>query len=314
MRILFWGTPDFAVPSLRALLGEGHDVVGVVTQPDRPAGRGRTLRPSPVKVHAREEVLRVLQPERARGEEFLSAIRELQPEISVVVAYGQILSREALDVPTLGSINVHASLLPALRGAAPINWSIKLGHPETGITIMRMVERMDAGPILHQVPEPIGAEETASELWSRLSEMGAAALVEALALLEIGAIEEVEQDEAQATFAPRLSRENVHVHWADNAIAVGRHIRAMDAIPGAWTEHRGQDLKVFRPQPEPDFAHDAEPGTVLDVMGGGDAEGMRIACGTGAVLVREVKPAARRRMITAEWVRGRGVEVGERLR
>jgi methionyl-tRNA formyltransferase len=314
MRILFWGTPDFAVPCLRALLGEGHDVVGIVTQPDRPAGRGRTLRPSPVKVHAREEGLAVLQPERARGEEFMAAIRALEPEISVVVAYGQILPRPVLDVPPLGSVNVHASLLPALRGAAPINWAIKLGYPETGITIMRMAERMDAGPILFQAPEPIGPDETASDLWTRLSEIGAAALVEALALLEIGAISEIEQDEDRATFAPRLSRDNVRVDWRENAVAVGRHIRAMDAIPGAWTEHRGQDLKVFRPEPEPGFDHAAEPGTVLEVMGADDAMGMRVACGTGAVLVREVKPAGRRRMVTAEWVRGRGITAGERLR
>jgi methionyl-tRNA formyltransferase len=314
MRVLFWGTPDFAVPSLRALLGEGHDVVGVVTQPDRPAGRGRALRPSPVKVHAADEGLPLLQPERARGDEFLSRIQALEADISVVVAYGQILPRAVLDVPALGSVNVHASLLPALRGAAPINWAIKLGHAETGVTIMRMVERMDAGPILHQVPEPIGPDETGSDLWSRLSEIGAAALVEALTLLDLGAIEEVEQDDSLATFAPRLTRDNVHIDWADNAVAVSRHIRAMDAIPGAWTDYRGQDLKLFRPQAEPEHDHDSAPGTVLHVAGNDAAEGMRVACGTGAVLIREVKPAGRRRMVTAEWVRGRGIEAGERLR
>lgn len=313
MRILFWGTPDFAVPTLRALLGEGHDVVGVVTQPDRPAGRGRALRPSPVKLQALEEGLPVLQPERARGDEFMDAVRALEPELSVVVAYGQILRREVLDLPELGSVNVHASLLPALRGAAPINWAIKLGHPRTGITIMRMVEQMDAGPILHQVEEPIADDETATDLWSRLSELGAAALVEALALMQFGAIEEREQDEAQATFAPRLNRETVHVDWRDNAVNVDRHIRAMDAIPGAWTQFGRDELKLFRPAPEPDFEHDAEPGTVLKVSASDTAFGMRVACGTGAVLVREVKPAGRRRMTTADWVRGRGIEPGARL-
>jgi methionyl-tRNA formyltransferase len=313
MRILFWGTPDFSVPTLRALLGEGHDVVGVVTQPDRPAGRGRALRPSPVKLYATEENLPVLQPERARGDEFIGAIRTLEPEISVVIAYGQILHREVLDVPGLGSINVHASLLPELRGAAPINWAVKLGHTETGVTIMRMVERMDAGPILHQVPEPIGPEETATDLWSRLSEVGAAALIEALALLEMGLIQELEQDEARATYAPRLTRENVHVEWRDHAVSVARHIRAMDAIPGAWTQHTSGELKVFRPQPEPEREHAARPGTVLHVAGEDTAEGMRVACGTGAVLVREVKPAGKRRMTTSEWVRGRGIAAGDWL-
>jgi methionyl-tRNA formyltransferase len=313
MRVLFWGTPDFAVPSLRALLGEGHDVVGVVAQPDRPSGRGRALRPSPVKVHALDEMLDVLQPERARGDAFMDAIRALEPDISVVVAYGQILRREVLDVPARGSINVHASLLPELRGAAPINWAIKLGHDVTGITVMRMVEAMDAGPILRQVREPIGPDETASDLWMRLSELGAAALIETLALMESVQLEEVEQDHARATYAPRLTRETVRVDWHDNAVGVARHIRAMDAIPGAWTQFGRDELKVFRPQAEPEHAHDAPPGMVLEVAGGDVAEGMRVACGTGAVLVREVKPAGRRRMTTSEWVRGRGIAAGDRL-
>ncbi|HSJ23790.1 MAG TPA: methionyl-tRNA formyltransferase [Longimicrobiales bacterium] len=314
MRVLFWGTPDFAVPTLRALLGEGHDVVGVVTQPDRPAGRGRALRPSAVKQVAVDEGLPVLQPERARGDEFLAAMRDLDPEMSVVVAYGQILRREVLDVPAEGSINVHASLLPALRGAAPINWAIRLGHQRTGVTIMRMVEAMDAGPILHQVEEPIAPTETASDLWTRLSELGAAALIEALALYEGGATDERPQDEAMATYAPKLTRDLVRVDWTDNAIGVDRHIRAMDAIPGAWTHHGRDELKVFRPLPEPDLLHDAEPGTVLHVSGSDTAEGMRVACGAGAILIREVKPAGRRRMTTADWVRGRGIEAGDRLR
>ena len=313
MRVLFWGTPDFAVPSLSALLGEGHDVLAVVTKPDRPAGRGRALRPSPVKMYALEESLPVLQPERARGDEFMQQLRELAPEISIVVAYGQILRREVLDVPARGSINVHASLLPELRGAEPINWAIKLGHDMTGITIMRMIEQLDAGPILHQVSEPIGEDENAADLWGRLSEIGAEALIEAMALLELGDLQEVPQDDAKATFAPRLTRDSTRMDWTDNAIAVGRHIRAMDAIPGAWTLHRGEELKLFRPLPEPDFAHDAEPGTVLEVAGNDVAEGMRVACGTGAVLVREVKPAGKRRMTTAEWVRGRGIDAHERL-
>jgi methionyl-tRNA formyltransferase len=314
MRILFWGTPDFAVPSLSALLGEGHEVVGVVTQPDRPAGRGRGLRPSPVKIAALDESIAVLQPQRARGDEFLAQIRALQPEISVVVAYGQILKREVLDVPTLGSINVHASLLPELRGAAPINWAIRLGHERTGVTIMRMVEQMDAGPIIHQVVEPIAEEETATDLWLRLSELGAEALVEALVLLENGVAEERAQDESLVTFAPRLTRENTRVDWMLDAGTVGCHLRAHDAIPGAWTEYEGEELKVYRPLPEPQHIHDVQPGTVLEVAATDAAHGLLVACGTGAVWVREVKPAGKRRMTTAEWVRGRGIDVGDRLR
>lgn len=312
--MLFWGTPEFALPTLRALLGEGHDVVAVVTQPDRPAGRGRELRASPVKQLALEEKLPVLQPERARGDEFLAHIRALDPEISVVVAYGQILKPEVLSVPLNGSINVHASLLPALRGAAPINWAIEQGSDLTGVTIMRMVEALDAGPILHQVAEPIGDEETATDLAARLSEIGAEALIEALAMLELDSIEEIEQSEAHATYAPKLTRANAHTNWSRTAIEVGRHIRAMDAAPGAWSEWNGGDVKLYRPLPQPDHAHNAEPGTVLEESNTNAAEGMLIACGSGAIRIREVKVAGKRRMTATEWVRGRGAVVGDVFR
>lgn len=314
MRILFWGTPDFAVPALQAVLGEGHEVTGVVTQPDRAAGRGRSLQPSPVKIAAQDEQLPIFQPEHARDPEFVAAIRAAHAEVSVVVAYGQLLTREVLDVPPRGSINVHASLLPALRGAAPINWAIRLGHETTGVTIMRMVERMDAGPIIHQVTEPIAEEETATDLRTRLSELGAEALVEALALIEIGAVDERPQDEARATYAPRLTRETTHVDWSDTADTVSRQIRAFDEIPGAWTQHGDDDLKVFRPQPVSDHVHDGPPGRVLEVHATDAAQGMLVACGTGAVWVREVKPAGKRRMTTAAWVHGRGIAAGDQLR
>ena len=214
MKVLFWGTPAFAVPSLRAIDDEGFDVVGVVTQPDRPAGRGRRLKASAVKQVALELGLPVLTPERPRTEEFLAEIRALEPDISVVVAYGHILTREVLDVPTRGSINVHASLLPELRGAAPINWAIARGHAETGVTIMRMVEAMDAGAVIHQVVEPILPDETAGDLTVRLSEVGAQALVEALAFLGAGVAEEVEQDHEAATYAPKIHRETAFIDWS----------------------------------------------------------------------------------------------------
>jgi len=313
VRVLFWGTPDFALPSLRALLGEGHDVVGVVTQPDRAAGRGRVLRPPPVKQLAEQEGLPVLQPERARGEAFLDRIRALDPEVSVVVAYGQILTREVLEAPPLGSINVHASLLPELRGAAPINWAIIRGHTETGVTVMRMVEQMDAGPILVQHREPIGPDERASDLAVRLSELGAAALVEALALLEAGLLEAVEQDHSRATYAPRLLREHARIDWSLDAEAVARWIRGLDEVPGGWTTWGGEEVKVYRPLPEPGHVHDAAPGTILDVRPRDPAAGLLVACGRGAVWIREVKPAGKRRMLTVEWLRGRGPAPGDRF-
>lgn len=313
MRILFWGTPEFALPSLGALLGEGHDVVGVVTQPDRPRGRGRELSPSPVKEFAENEAIPVLQPERARDAAFVEEVKELAPELNVVVAYGQILSRELLDAPARGSLNLHASLLPALRGAAPINWAIIRGHETTGVTAMRMVEALDAGPMLMRVQEPILPEETATDLAVRLSELGAATLVEVLALMEFGdGPEEIPQDDAQATYAPRLTREDARVDWTESPRAVANRIRGLDAVPGAWTLLNGGDeLKVYRPLPAADAA-DGEPGTVLDASER-EEEGLLVACGGGAVRIREVKPAGKRRMTAAEWVRGRGAAAGDRL-
>jgi methionyl-tRNA formyltransferase len=314
VKILFWGTPEFALPSLGALLGEGHDVIGVVTQPDRPRGRGRATTPSPVKEFAENEGLAVLQPERAREPGFLDVLRKLAPDLNVVVAYGQILSREVLDLPALGSINVHASLLPELRGAAPVNWAIIRGHDRTGITTMRMVEALDAGPILAQVVEPIIPDETATDLAVRLSEVGAELLIETLAIMEFDKLEERLQDDSAATYAPRLTREDAHVDWGEAARRVADRIRGLDAVPGAWSTLGGEELKVYRPQvADPGVAAGGEPGEVLRVEPSNAQLGMLVACGDGAVWVREVKPAGRRRMTTADWLRGRGAAVGDRL-
>ncbi|HEY0673455.1 MAG TPA: methionyl-tRNA formyltransferase [Longimicrobiales bacterium] len=313
MRILFWGTPDFSVPSLRALLGESHEVVGVVTQPDRPAGRGQELRHSHVKQIAVEEMIPVLQPERAHGDEFMAQMRALEPEISVVIAYGQILRKDVLELPAYGSINAHASLLPALRGAAPINWAIIRGHDETGVTIIRMTEKMDAGPMLFQISEPIGPEETASDLWTRLSEISAQALVETLALIENGIVEERPQDESRVTFAPRIERADAHIDWSRDATSIANLMRGMDAIPGAWTTHRGAELKVFRPRVFADRPNSAPPGTILELRETDPAMGLTVACGKGALAVREVQPPGKRRMLTTEWLRGRAAQPGERF-
>ena len=310
MRILFWGTPAFAVPSLRALIGEGHDVVGVVTRPDRPTGRGRVMTPPPVKEVAEQEGIAVLQPERPRGEEFERVVRALDPELSVVVAYGQILRPEILALPTHGSINVHASLLPELRGAAPIHWAIIRGYAETGITIMRMVEELDAGPILYEVREPIGPDETASELSLRLSEVGAEALVEALALLEGEAIEEREQDHERSTYAPRLTTEDARIDWKQDAVALAARIRGLDEVPGAWTTLNGERVNLYRPSLA--IGNAGEPGEIRDIDASADG-GIFVACGTEALRIREVKPAGKRRMSAAEWVRGAGPKKGDRF-
>ncbi|MGE0158825.1 MAG: methionyl-tRNA formyltransferase [Gemmatimonadales bacterium] len=308
MRIIFWGTPEFAIPSLRALDDEGFDVVAVVTQPDRPAGRGRRPKTSAVKSVALDLGIEVLDPDRPRGPELLDRIRALEPDLSVVVAYGHILGLDVLAVPRMGSINVHASLLPDLRGAAPINWAIARGHDTTGVTIMRMAKEMDAGAIIHQVEEPILADETASELSVRLSELGAEALVEALALLSAGAVQEREQDHAAATFAPKIDRDTARIDWSRTAVEISRHVRAMDEIPGAWTTLSGEPLKLFRPRVEAWVGARADAGTVLSVDGA-----LLVASGGGVLAFAEVQPAGGRRMSTVDWLRGRRVEAGAKL-
>src|SRR5678815_5635782 len=226
MRVLFWGTPEFAAPPLRALLGEGFDVVGVVTQPDRPQGRSRSsLVPSPIKQIALEESIPVFQPEQPRGDDFVQSLQALTPDVSVVVAYGEILTREVIDLPRHGTLNIHASLLPEWRGAAPIQAAIRAGQSETGVTIMRMVVPLDAGPILLQVPTPITNDETYAELHLRLSELGALALIEALSLLDIGQITERPQDESLATFAPKIERDDARIDWRHPASAIAASVR-----------------------------------------------------------------------------------------
>ncbi len=310
MKILFWGTPEFAVPSLRALGEEGHDIVGVVTQPDRPAGRGRELRASAVKAEALDQSLDILEPESARRDDFVEEIAGLGADLSVVVAYGQILSREVLDVPPAGSLNLHASLLPALRGAAPINWSIVRGDTVTGVTIMRMVEQMDAGPILFQTEEPIGPEETASDLRMRLSEVGAEALVEALVLLEGGVIEEWEQDESRVTYAPKVDRATARIDCARESSAVSDFIRGMDAVPGGWSELDGHPVKLFRPEAEPEVLPEARPGTIVEAD---RDKGLLVATAEGAVRIREVQPPGKQRMEAGAWILGRGATAGQRF-
>ena len=307
MRILFWGTPDFAVPSLRALANDGVEIVGVVTQPDRPAGRGRRVKMSPVKEEALALGHEVLAPIRPQDQEFIERITELKPDLSVVVAYGHILKREILDLPSLGSVNVHASLLPQLRGAAPVNWAIIRGHEQTGVTVMRMVEAMDAGPIIHQLSEPISDEDSASELMSRLSELGSLALREALGSIKRGDTEEREQLEDAVSYAPKVDRKSARIDWTLSANEVALFIRGMDATPGAWSELAGMPIKFFRPSlvPESEFS---QPGAVVRAD---PEQGLVISTSSGGVSVSEVQPAGRQRMNTLDWINGRGVKLGQ---
>lgn len=263
-----------------------------------------------MKDFAINEMIPVLQPERAYGEEFLGQIRELRAEISVVVAYGQILRPEVLELPPMGSVNIHGSLLPELRGAAPVHWAIINGHDASGVTIMQMEAGLDSGPILLQVEEPIRLDESMSELATRLSEIGAEALIEALAIMESGEVVAVPQDHTRATYAPKVDRATARLNWTLPAVEIARWIRGLDAVPGAWSLlNDGEAVKLFSPRVE---LHAGEPGVVLAV----DQEvGILIGAGAGdeAVRVRAVQPPGRRRMDAGEWIRGRGVAVGDRF-
>ena len=315
MRIVFFGTPDFATPPLRALIGEGHDVVGVVTQPDKARGRSRsTLDPSPVKVIALAESIPVLQPERPRGAEFEAAMRALAPDISIVVAYGHILPRAVIELPRLGTLNIHASLLPEYRGAAPIQAAIRDGAHETGVTIMKMVPALDAGPVILALRTPIESDETAGELQLRLAEMGAEALIEALVLIGVGQAAEVPQDDALATFSPKIVREDARLPFSAPSDRVARLVRAYDPKPGAWTTLNGLEVRCFGATDLPEHSGDAAgrshlPGEVL----GATEEGLVIACGEGAIRVAEGHPAGHKRLAAAQGVRGRGVRIGDRF-
>ncbi len=300
MKIAFFGTPDFAVPSLRALVGEGFDVALVVTRPDKPRGRTRsTMVPPAIKRVALEEELQVLQPARPSDPEFLAQFKEIALDIGVVVAYGHILRPELLQIPQHGFVNVHASLLPALRGAAPIQHAILRGLTETGISIMRLEEGLDSGPVLRRALTPIAEDETFGELSVRMAELGALALVEALGLIQMGEAEFETQDHSQATMAPRITRDTAHIDWSGKADSIARLVRAMDPYPGAWTQLDGVPIKLFGPIGADRPPSDAPPGEVIETR-----PAFVVATGQGALQFLDVQPAGKRRMAAADWLRG----------
>lgn len=307
-RILFMGTPDFAVPALRALVRHGYPVVAVVTQPDRPRGRGLSATPPPVKVAAEGLNLTVLQPEKVRSAEFLAAFSDLAPEIVIVAAFGQILPREIIRGPRGGCINIHPSLLPKYRGAAPINWALIRGDETTGVTIMRMDEGVDTGDILLQEETPIGPEENYGDLHDRLAKLGAELLLITLAMAATGTLLPHPQDHRQATFAPRLKREEGLIRWEADARAIVSLVRGLSPAPCAFTFLQEKQLKVYRAALSA-AAGEAAPGTVL----GMDREGLRIAAGDGSVALREVQWEGKRRMAVEEFLRGLRLTPGEAL-
>ena len=311
MRVLFWGTPEFATAPLRALLGEGFEVIGVVTQPDKPTGRSRRLTAPPVKEIALEEKIPCFQPAKPKEEEFLATIAAMEPDISIVVAYGHILPKRVIDLPRLGTLNIHASLLPLLRGAAPIQAAIRQGFRQTGVTIMRMVPALDAGPIILTSAIPILEDETYGELQNRLSELGAQTLIEALALIDMDAAKEVDQDGSIATYAPKVTRDDAKVDWTLSADEVSRIIRAYDPKPAAFTTLNGNDVKLFgarMPGESSETLRAGEPGEVIDIQ-----DGMFVACRDSPICIRDVQPSGKTRMQATEWARGRGISIGDRF-
>ncbi len=310
MRVVFMGSGAFAVPSLEALLDSGHEVAALVTQPDREKGRGQELAAPPTKAVALGRGIPVLQPRRVREPEAREALRGLRPELQVVVAFGQILPKEVIELAPLGTVNVHASLLPRYRGAAPIQWAIARGETETGVTTMRIDEGLDTGPTLLQQRLAIGPEETAAALEPRLARLGADLLLATVRGLADGTLEARPQDHAQATLAPLLRKEDGRVDWSQPAPAVACRARGFFPWPGAFTFHEARLLKLIHVRALDAPAAPAAPGTILGVS----PDGLTVACGQGTQLqVIEVQPESRRAMPASAWAAGAHLRPGSTL-
>jgi len=295
------GTPDFSVPALEALAGAGHEIAAVYSQPPRPAGRGRKARPSPVQARAEAMGLPVRHPESLKDSQAQAALAALRPDVAVVVAYGLILPQVVLDMPKHGCLNIHASLLPRWRGAAPIQRTIMAGDAETGVCIMRMEAGLDTGPVLLRAATPIGAEETAGELHDRLSEMGARLIVDALDRLD--ALTPEPQPEAGVTYAAKIDKAETRIDWTRPAAEVDGNIRGLSPFPGAWIEQGDARLKLLRSR----VAEGAgAPGEVLD-------DALTVACGRGAVQILRLQRAGRAPQDAAEFLRGTALPPGTRL-
>lgn len=310
MKIVFMGTPSFAVSSLERVLEGGHEVVAVFTQPDRPKGRKRELTPSPVKEAALAHGITVHQPERMRSEEAIKLVESLGPDLIVTAAYGQILPRAVLDVPRLGCINVHGSLLPQYRGGAPIQRSIINGESVTGVTIMYMAEGLDTGDMISRVEVPIEDADTSGTLFEKLSIAGADLLARTLPMIEAGNVTSVPQVHEDATYAPNLTREDERIDWSRSARQLFNQVRGLSPMAGAFTLWNGEPFKVWRCIVDrADSAANNEPGTVLSA----DAEGIVVQTGAGTLRLLDIQPAGKRTMPAAEWLKGARLERGQQF-
>ncbi len=309
MRIVFMGTPDFAVPSLRALLDAGYDVAGVVCQPDRPKGRGHKLAACAVKEAALAAGIPVFQPERIKRPEGVQMLRDLAPDLCVTAAFGQILSQELLDIPLMGTVNVHASLLPRHRGSAPVHWSILCGDAETGVTTMLTDRGMDTGDILLSSRTPIGPRETAGELTDRLSEMGARLLIDTLHAMEAGTLSRTPQDAAQASYEPMLTKELGCVDFSHSAAQIDRLVRGVTPWPGAYCEGENGAIKIFSVRPASECPS-AAAGTIVAADG---KRGLVVSCGDCDLELEEIQMPGAKRMRAADYLRGHHMTTGASL-
>jgi methionyl-tRNA formyltransferase len=310
LRIVFLGTPAFAVPSLQALIASRHQVVGVVSQPDRPKGRGQQLQATPTRQAAIAHGIPVLQPAKIRDDAFLQQIRDLRPDLGVVVAFGRILPDALLAVPRLGMINVHASILPRYRGAAPIQRAVLAGDEETGVTIMRVVSELDAGPMFAIARAPIPAQATSGEMEAVLASLGADALVPVVDALADGRAVETPQNAAEATHAAKITKDEGRIDWAAPASVIHNQVRGLQPWPLASTTWRGERIVLRRTEPVSEDAHASEPGTIVRAYG----DDLIVACGGGSALrVLELQPEGRRTMSAREFLAGRGTLEGARL-
>ncbi|MGF6951179.1 methionyl-tRNA formyltransferase [Neobacillus sp. B4I6] len=308
-KIVFMGTPDFSVPILQQLIKDGYDVIGVVTQPDRPVGRKKILTPPPVKVEALKHSIPVFQPEKIRQEEELEKILSLNPDLIVTAAFGQILPNKLLEAPKYGCINVHASLLPELRGGAPIHYAIMQGKQKTGVTIMYMVEKLDAGDILTSIEVPIAVEDNVGTLHIKLSTAGAKLLAETLPLLLEGRLTPKPQNNEEATFAANIKREQEKINWTKSGEEIFNHIRALNPWPVAFTTLNGQVLKIWRA--EKVSGQNVEvPGTIINI----ESDGFSVSTGNEtAIKIIELQPSGKTKMMSEQFLRGSKISIGTKL-
>lgn len=311
MKIVYMGTPDFAVPALAALVDAGYEVAGVVTQPDKPKGRGKTLVPTPVKEEALKHGIPVYQPRKVREPEFVETLKEMEPDIIIVAAFGQIIPKEILDMPKFGCINIHASLLPKYRGAAPIQQAVINGDKEAGVTIMKMGTGLDTGDMISQASVLLTKDETGGSLFDRLADLGAGLLVKTLpSIFDRTAVYEPQPEESPTPYAGMITKQMGLLDFHKNAEELERLIRGMDPWPSAYTFLNGKSLKVWKAAVEQKASGQEEPGTVT----GTDKEGIYVTCGQDSLILKEIQLEGKKRMDAAAFLRGYPIETGTMLK